>query len=69
MPLYRWGMFKWLVENVAGERTDTSQDFESQADAEAWMGSEWARLAEAGGHMVILMNGEDVLYRMSLAAE
>lgn len=69
MPLYRWGMFKWLVENVAGERTDASHDFESQEDAETWMGSEWARLAEAGGHAVILMNEEDVVYRMSLAPE
>ena len=43
-----------------------SEAFESRADAEAWMGAEWSRLADAGGHEVVLMEDEQVIYRMSL---
>lgn len=62
-------MFTWTVEDENGTALKTSETFESKEAAEAWMGSEWSALAGAGGHVVVLMEGDAVVYRMSLEAE
>lgn len=62
-------MFSWTVEDPNGSTITTSETFSSREDAEAWMGAEWSRLAEAGGKAVVLMDGTEVVYRMSLDPE
>jgi hypothetical protein len=38
------------------------EGFPSQADAETWIGEEWARLLEAGVDAVTLLEGDRVVY-------
>ena len=57
----------WRYENSAGDvisltPADTVEAFPSQADAETWIGEEWARLLEAGVDAVSLLDGERVVY-------
>lgn len=58
--------FRWILHDAAGTDLRASEDFASQADAEAWMGSEWASLLDEGAESVTLMDGDDKLYRMGL---
>lgn len=58
--------YRWILHDAAGIDLRVSEDFASQADAEAWMGSEWASLLDQGAESVTLMNGDDKLYRMGL---
>lgn len=56
----------WRYETTSGDvvpaPADTVEGFPSQADAETWIGEEWARLLEAGVDAVTLLEGERVVY-------
>ena len=57
----------WRYENAAGDvisltPADVVDGFPSQADAETWIGEEWARLLEAGVDAVTLLEGDRVVY-------
>jgi hypothetical protein len=43
--------------------------FPSQSDAESWLGESWRELSAAGVDSVTLVDGQDTLYQMPLAAE
>ena len=61
--------FKWVLKDVDGAELRTSEAFGSKEDAEAWMGSEWSSLATEGADRVVLMEGDQVVYDMSLQPE
>ena len=57
----------WRYETSSGDviaftPPDATGGFPSQADAETWIGEEWARLLEAGVDAVTLLEGERVVY-------
>ena len=57
----------WRFETMSGDvltlaPPDSVDGFPSQADAESWIGEEWARLLEAGVDAVTLLEGERVVY-------
>ena len=58
--------FRWVLHDAAGADLRSSQDFGSQAEAEAWMGSEWEALLAEGGESVTLMDDAEKVYRMGL---
>ncbi len=58
--------FRWILHDADGTDLRVSEEFASQADAEAWMGSEWASLLDEGAETVTLMDDDDKLYRMGL---
>jgi hypothetical protein len=64
MPAY-----SWVVHDEDGRDLKTTETFASQADAEAWLGSEWSALAAAGGDSVSLMSDDELVYDMSLQPE
>lgn len=63
--------YTWRLHDAAGRTlTRTVSSFPSQADAEAWLGEEWAHLAADGVDACTLVHGEDVVYGpMSLQGE
>jgi len=64
----------WRMENAAGDEVAVSGDyadqtFQSQADAESWVGEFWADLAEQGVDAVTLFDADRQVYGpMSLHA-
>lgn len=57
----------WRYETAGGDVVDLGPEdsvdgFPSQADAETWIGEEWARLLEAGVDAVTLLDGDRVVY-------
>ena len=56
----------WILHGPQGEDLRTSESFASKAEAEAWMGAEWASLRDEGAESVSLVEDGNVLYRMSL---
>lgn len=52
--------WRWTYE-VAGE-AGASAPFPTQAEAEAWLGEEWATLADVGVSAVTLMEDDRVVY-------
>ena len=56
----------WVLKDSSGADIRSSEEFGSQADAEAWMTSSWATLLEEGAETVSLMDGERFVYRMGL---
>jgi hypothetical protein len=58
--------YQWVVHDATGADIRTTESFDSKEQAEAWMGSEWSTLVEAGGDAVTLMHGDHVEYRMGL---
>jgi hypothetical protein len=56
----------WVLEDADGNELRWTERFDTQADAEAWMGSEWEALRDEGAHHVVLMQDDQVLYRMGL---
>ena len=60
--------FRWIVHDSAGEDIRVTEDFSSQAEAEAWMGTEWESLLTEGGEEVTLMDEGEQVYRMGLRA-
>ena len=61
--------FEWVVHDAGGRDLRTTEPFASREEAEAWLGAEWAGLAEASGDSVSLMEDGEVVYRMSLQPE
>lgn len=60
----------WKFEDADGKSLDApEEDFNSQGDAESWLGEQWRELAESGAATAILSEDDRVEYRMSLAAE
>jgi hypothetical protein len=63
--------WSWRLETGDGtEVADvTAERFPSQADAESWIGEEWAELLGQGVDQVVLLEGDRVVYGpMSLHA-
>jgi hypothetical protein len=58
--------FRWVLHDASGSDLRATDEFPSQAEAESWMGAEWAALLEEGAETVSLMEGDAKLYRMGL---
>ena len=58
--------FRWVLHDLKGADLRDTERFDSQADAEAWMGTHWARLLEEGAESVSLMEDEERIYKMGL---
>lgn len=58
--------FRWVLHDASGSDLRATTEFPSQAEAESWMGAEWASLLEEGAETVSLMEGDAKLYRMGL---
>jgi hypothetical protein len=58
--------FTWVLLDADGGEMRSSESFESQADAEAWMGSNWEALLEEGAEHVSLRSGDEQVYKMGL---
>ena len=58
--------WRWRYENANGgevtERSLPRELFSSQADAESWLGENWAELLEGGVEQVTLLEEERVEY-------
>lgn len=59
--------YTWTLIDAGGSEMRTSEGFESQEAAEAWMGSEWAALRDEGAEYVSLRCDGEQIYRMGLA--
>ena len=59
----------WVLEDPNGNELRWTERFDSQEDAEAWMGREWATLRDEGTAHVVLMRDDELLYRMGLNEE
>jgi hypothetical protein len=65
------GMFDWAYIDGNGENTGSSEKFETQEAAEAWVGEAWEGLVELGVAEMTLRDvgaGSEV-YRMGLSPE
>jgi hypothetical protein len=62
-------VYRWLLKDANGAELRTSEGFDSKDEAESWMGTEWSALAVEGADRVVLMDGDDVVYDMSLQPE
>lgn len=58
--------FRWVLHDLEGLDLRTTELFDSQADAEAWMGTHWARLLDEGAESVSLMESDEHIYKMGL---
>ena len=56
----------WKLRGPAGEELRETERFESQADAEAWMGANWSALLGEGAETVSLVRDGEVVYDMGL---
>jgi hypothetical protein len=61
--------FKWVLRDVHGTDLRSSEVFASKEAAESWMGSEWSSLVAEGADRVLLMEGDQIVYDMSLQPE
>jgi hypothetical protein len=59
-----WRYFRDDAESCGGSRV-----FEEREEAESWLGETWPKLVSSGIAAVELLEGDDVLYRMSLQDE
>jgi hypothetical protein len=59
----------WQFEDADGNVLSgpESEAFGSQSDAETWLGQGWRELSESGVASVTLMEGDRIVYSMSLA--
>ena len=60
--------FRWRLHGEEGTLLADTEQRPSREDAEAWLADNWASLAAAGAASVSLMEGEQVVYEMSLEA-
>jgi hypothetical protein len=58
--------FRWVLKDPQGGELRATETFDSKDEAEAWMGAEWEGLAAEGAARVVLMEGDDLVYDMSL---
>ncbi|MQY02515.1 hypothetical protein [Actinomadura macrotermitis] len=60
--------WSWRLEKPGGEVAGTSEEtFSTQADAETWLGENWRALRADGIEQVVLLDGDAVVYPMSLS--
>jgi hypothetical protein len=60
---------RWVLKDRAGSEMRTTQEFESRAAAEEWLGQWWSSLLQEGAESVVLLDAGDAAYEMSLRAE
>lgn len=59
--------WSWRLERADGRMVGMSEEtFTTQADAESWLGENWRGLRADDVDMVTLLDGETVVYGMSL---
>lgn len=58
--------FTWKLRGAAGEELRATEAFESQAEAEAWMGAHWSELLDEGAESVSLVSHDRTVYDMGL---
>lgn len=61
--------FRWIYRDTPKTISGESEEFDSQAAAEDFMGREWKALLDAGHLAASLMNGEEQLYTMKLTPD
>lgn len=54
--------WKWKYEDESGNAVGESAEFESQSDAETWIGTEFEALLDDGVAQVNLYDGDDQVY-------
>lgn len=61
-------MFVWRYLDAHAQEVGTSEPFQDQESAEAWLSAEWERLSQRGVAEVELFDDDAalVVYRMSL---
>ena len=64
-------MFDWLYFNTSGEEVGSSERFEDQTTAEAWVGTSWEQLVADGVHEMALrdLDAGTQIYKMGLSPE
>lgn len=59
--------WSWRLERADGRTVGTSEEtFTTQSDAESWLGENWRSLRAGEVDKVTLLDGETVVYEMSL---
>jgi hypothetical protein len=59
--------WSWRLEKADGRAVGASEEtFSTQSDAESWLGENWRGLRTDGIDKVTLLDGETVVYGMSL---
>jgi len=58
--------FTWTLLDPLGADMRTTEEFASKAEAEAWMGTEWASLVDEGAEFVSLRENGKQVYKMGL---
>ncbi|KAB2367624.1 MULTISPECIES: hypothetical protein [Actinomadura] len=59
--------WSWRLEKADGQAAGTSEEtFSTQSDAESWLGENWRSLRAGEVDKVTLLDGETVVYGMSL---
>jgi hypothetical protein len=61
-------VLSWTYLDDDGDEVGASPGFGSREEAEAWLSSSWSSLADDGVATVVLIEGDDEVYRMSLSA-
>jgi hypothetical protein len=61
--------FVWRYFRDGAESCGRSRVFEEREEAESWLGERWPKLVSSGIAAVELVEGETVIYRMSLEGE
>jgi hypothetical protein len=64
-------MFDWQYFDTAGKELGSSERFEDQATAEAWVGGSWEQLVADGVFEMALrdLDGGTEIYKMGLSPE
>jgi hypothetical protein len=58
--------YRWVMHDAPDHFMRSTNPFESQEKAEAWLTDNWESLLDDGVRSVVLMNGAEVLYEMGL---
>lgn len=57
---------RWRYLDSEDVEVGSSDDFDTQAEAESWLGDEWRALLDRGIETVELVDDLELIYRMSL---
>ena len=55
-------VWSWRLETADGHVTGRSDGFDSQSDAETWLGAQFGDLLDHGVDQVVLLQGDAVAY-------
>jgi hypothetical protein len=58
--------YRWVMHDASDQVMRSTNPFESQDKAEAWLRDNWESLLDDGVRSVVLMNKAEVLYEMGL---